>query len=115
MGKVTLFLLLSPVHPNSYLFVLTMCWNLSAGNLDSHKSSFLWGGALSKMVFSRGSQTVAKRGWRHFMGHCKLHGWDQSLCAYDWTHGWVRLCLSSLVCGAGSHSSHKGTLSVDGC
>ena len=40
VDKVKIFLLPSPMHPNSYLFFApTVWWNLSTRNLDIHKGS----------------------------------------------------------------------------
>lgn len=60
-GKVKLFLLPSP-YVQTHSYAPTLCQNLSTENLDYHKAS-LSCERLSKVVFSRGSQTVAKRAW----------------------------------------------------
>lgn len=81
MGEVRLFIFLSPVHPNSEFFAITLCWNFSTG-LDFHKGSLTcwW---LSKSLFSMGFWTIAARVWGKFTDHCRVHSWDQD---YQ-THG----------------------------
>ena len=64
-----------------YLFSpLTLCQNLSTGNLDYHKG-FLICGWLSKIVFSKDSHIVPRRGWTWFIGHCS-HSQDWGVYAY---------------------------------
>ena len=81
--------LTSPMHPNLHSFTPILCWNFSIGNLDFPKSSLVCGW-LFKTVFSRDSQTIAKRGWSWFIGHCSVCHQDQGLYAYYPTHGWAR-------------------------
>lgn len=45
---------------------------------------------------------MAKRGWSWFTGH--------GLYAYYLTCGWASLLPDPLACGAGSNSSHQGTV-----
>lgn len=52
-----------------FFFLPMVFWNLS-GDLDFHKSSLVCG-CLSKTVFFRGSQTIARSGWSQFMGLCR--------------------------------------------
>lgn len=98
MSKVELFLLPSPIHPNSYIFfVPVVCWNFFTGLLSIHKDSLV-----------HELQTMANRKWSQFMGHYMVYRWDWVLYAYYPMHRWVILFLGFLAYGAGSHSSHKG-------
>lgn len=61
----------------------------------------------SDTVALQGLQTMAKRGWGWFTGHCSVHRPDRSLYAYYTTDWWVRLLPGLLAYDTGSLSSHK--------
>lgn len=60
MDQVNLFLLPPPVYPNSYLFLLQSCAKTSLLETWTSRKALFWE-CLSETLFSRGSQTVAKR------------------------------------------------------
>jgi len=106
MGKVKLFLLHCLVHPDIlFYFAPVICWNFSAGLLDFHKGSLIreW---FCKTVFSRSAHTMARRHWNKFVDHCRVHSQNWGLYACCSVHGWVRIPMALLACGAGYHSSH---------
>lgn len=85
--KAELFLLSFPMHLISYSFNPEVFWNFPTRFLDFHKSSLVcvW---LSKLVFFRGSWTSAPRDWSRFMGHFRVHIWEQCLYVYYLMHKW---------------------------
>lgn len=84
MIKVKVFLLPFSVHLISdFYFPPTVCWNFLSRLLDIHKDS-----AIIELVFFRGFWTAAARDWSGFMGHFRLHIWDQYLYVSYEIHKW---------------------------
>lgn len=112
-GKIKLFLLPTPMHPNSKLifFSPVACWIFSSGNLDFSKVSLIRGW-LPESMFLWGFQT----GWEGLELVCGSHQCPQleprSLCLYYLMHGWVRflLCVLAQDCGAGLPAPTKSLL-----
>lgn len=82
-------------------FGLMVCWNFS-GNQDFHRGSLIHGW-LSKIGFSRGSETMTKRDQNQLTGHCRVHTRTVvSILIIRNTRG----CVSLGICAV-SHSSHR--------
>ena len=94
----------------THLFFLQHCagtFSLETGTSTKAPSSVSdW---LSKIMFSRGSQTVVKRAWSWFTRHFKVHSQEWGLYVYYPMYGCNRLLLGLLAYGAGSWNSRKGT------
>lgn len=107
-GNIKLFLLLTPICSNSYIFAPMEYWNFSSWNLEFHKG-FLTQGWLPKSVLSWCSWTTAERGCNQFTGNCRVHSWYQGLSASYLMHRWVSHLLGLLAYGARFYNSHRGT------
>ena len=64
-GKVKLFFIAFSLCPNSIFLASVLCWNFYTWNLAFKKGS-INPGCLSKIMLSKGSGTMAERGWSQF-------------------------------------------------
>lgn len=95
------------MHPNLYFFASTVCWNFSDGH-----PNFLKGSSVGDCL--RRSSPGTPGLWLSGAGVVCGPLQEQGMYAYYLMHGWVRLFLNPLACGAELHISHKGIF-VHGC
>lgn len=111
--KAKVFLLPTPMSPNSYFFAPTECWNFSSRNLDAHQGSLIHG------WMSQCSLGASDCSWKRLEpGHrpvCRVHSQDRGLFAYHLMHGWARLLLGPLVYSADCKAPKKAFLFMDRC
>lgn len=108
VGKVKLFFLPIPMHQNLFLFpsnrvLKFLLWEPGL----PQRLSCPWG--LTQSVFSRYSQTVAKKDWYLFTLSSMLHRLNQSPSAYNSMHRRAKNPPGSLVVWWGSHISQGYT------
>lgn len=108
VGKVKLFFLPIPMHQNLFLFpsnrvLKFLLWETGL----PQRLSCPWG--LTQSVFSRYSQTVAKKDWYLFTLSSMLHRLNQSPSTYNSMHRWAKNPPGSLVVWWGSHISQGCT------